>query len=437
MSTRAGPWIALYLILITLPLGLLLLGETPRGGGFWWDFALALGYFGLAMMGIQFALTARFKRMAAPFGIDIIYYFHRYLAAAAFVLLLAHAALLAGLYPDSIGALDPRRAPAYMTLAWVAMAAFTLVMLTSLWRRALGIEYDRWRRWHVGLALIGILAATAHVLGSGSYLQSPLKRGLWIGLALSWVGLVLWVRVLRPWRLLRQPWRVVAKHPELGRSWTLTLEPVSGTPFAYQAGQFAWLTLRASPFAMREHPFSFSSTPTRPGTIAFTIKELGDFTSTIGSIEIGETAYVDGPYGAFHLDRFATAPGFVFIAGGVGIAPIMSMLRALADAQDPRPLRLFYGNRRFERIVFREELEALSRKLDLRVIHVLGEPPDGWAGESGLITEAILARHLPAERNHLHYLVCGPEPMIRLTERNLRQLGIPLGQLHSEIFDLA
>ena len=63
------PWLLLYLALIMGPLGVLLLGERPRGNGFWWDFALLLGYAGLAMMGVQFALTARFKRATAPFGI--------------------------------------------------------------------------------------------------------------------------------------------------------------------------------------------------------------------------------------------------------------------------------------------------------------------------------------------------------------------------------
>lgn len=434
---RAAPWIALYLALIVLPLLVLLTGDPPRGGGFWWDFALALGYSGLAMMGIQFALTARFKRMAAPFGIDLIYYFHRYLASVAFVLLLAHVLLLIGVYPEAVGPGNPLRAPTYMTLGWIGLAAFALLMLTSLLRKLLRIEYDRWRRWHVILALLGIVGAVAHVWGARSYLESPGKLALWSLLALSWIGLVGYVRLLRPWWLTRRPWRVVDNREENGRSWTLTLEPVDGRPFAYAPGQFAWVTLRASPFDMREHPFSFSSSPTRPGQLSFTIKELGDFTRTIGTIRPGEIAYVDGPYGSFHLDRFAAAPGFVFIAGGVGIAPIMSMLRALADRQDPRPLLLFYGNRRFDRIVFREELEDLCTRLDLRVVHVLSEPPAGWAGETGFITADILDRHLPAQRGELHYLVCGPEPMIRLSERNLESLGVPLQQLHSEIFDLA
>ena len=431
------PWLLVYLALIVMPLGVLLLGERPRGGGYWWDFALVLGYAGLAMMGVQFALTARFKRATAPFGIDLIYYFHRFLATVAFALLLLHAGLLWWKYPEAVGSIDPRRAPGHMTLGWLAMLAFTTGIVSSLWRKRLRIEYDRWRRLHVLLALLGVVLAVLHVEGSGTYLQSPWKRAAWTALALSWLSLAMWVRLVRPALLLRRPWRVTEVRRERGRSWTLTLAPERGAVFAYQPGQFAWLTLRASPFALREHPFSFASSPTRPGSVQFTIKELGDFTRGIGRIQPGERAYLDGPYGSFGIDRHPGASGFVFIAGGVGIAPLIGMLRAMADRGDRRPLWLFYGNRNWERVVFREELDALAGTLDLTVVHVLGEPPADWRGETGFIDRDVLQRHLPPERADLHYLVCGPASMIRLSERSLDKLGIPLKQLHSEIFDIA
>ena len=76
-------WIAFYLVLVLAPLLTLMLAEVPRGSGFWWDFSMALGFTGMAMMGVQFFLTARFKRASTPFGIDIIYFFHRYLALMA------------------------------------------------------------------------------------------------------------------------------------------------------------------------------------------------------------------------------------------------------------------------------------------------------------------------------------------------------------------
>jgi predicted ferric reductase len=430
-------WIALYLALIVLPLLVLLLGDRPGGGGFAWDLALILGYAALAMMGVQFALTARFKRATAPFGIDIIYYFHRYLAVVAFVLLLLHVAILLVARPQAVGSVDPRVAPGYMSLGWLALLAFLALVVSSLLRKTLGLGYDAWRRLHTLLAVLGVVFALLHVLGSGSYLVTPLKRGFWIALALSWVLLAVHVRVFRPLWLRRHPWRVAEVRAERGRSWTIALEPAHGRRFDYAAGQFAWVTLRASPFAMREHPFSISSSPSRPGRLEFTIKALGDFTATVGDIQPGETAWVDGPYGTFGIDHHRQADGYVFIAGGVGIAPIISMLRACADRGETRPLWLFYGNRCWERVVFREELDALAQRLDLRIVHVLGEPPDGWEGERGYIDRGVLERHLPAQRAGLHHFICGPQPMIQLAERSLHALDVPASHVHSELFDLA
>ena len=235
-------------------------------------------------------------------------------------------------------------------------------------------------------------------------------------------------------------WRVVEVRPEASHTWTVELEPEDDRGFHYHPGQFAWLTLRASPFAMKEHPFSFSSTPTRPGRLAFTIKELGDFTSGIGTIRPGERAWVDGPYGSFGIDRHPEAAGYVFIAGGVGIAPLMSMLRALADRGDTRPKWLFYGNRRADRIVFAEEIGELAAAINMKVVDVLLEPPPHWQGERGFVDAGVLQRHLPAslaERQALQYYVCGPTPMIRLAEQGLGSLGVALKRVHSEIFDLA
>ncbi|WP_395794917.1 ferric reductase-like transmembrane domain-containing protein [Aquimonas sp.] len=437
LPLRGAFWLCVYVTLVIAPLGLLLLGERPRPGGFWWDFALALGYASLAMMGLQFALTARFRRATAPFGIDLIYYFHRYLASIAVALLVAHALILLLRFPATVGRIDFTAAPLYMSAGWVALFAFLVLVASSLWRKRLRLEYDRWRRVHVVLAVLGLVASFVHVLGSGSYLEVEWKYALWIALGAFWLGLVLYVRLLRPVALMRRPWKVIEVRPERGRSWTLALEPEESRGFDYRAGQFVWLSLRATPFGMREHPFSIASSPSRPGRLEFTIKELGDFTRTISQIQPGERAWVDGPYGNFGVEGHEDAPGLVFIAGGVGIAPVISLLRWLADQGEQRPLWLFYGNRTFDRIVFREELEALQQVLSLKLVHVLGDPPEGWVGERGFITAEVLNRHLPGQRDRLHCFVCGPEPMIRLSERSLESLGVPLSRLHSEIFDLA
>lgn len=417
------------------PLALVFIGA--RGIGFWWDLAMALGYAGVAMMGVQFVLTARFKRACAPYGIDLIYYLHRYLALVALGLILGHA-VIAGLdNPAALAGFDLRRLPGYLWLGLAALGVLIALIVVSLWRKRLRIDYDHWRFWHGLVAVTALLLAVAHVHGAVGHFSGSGLRIAWTALALVWLLPLLHVRVLRPLRLQRRPYRVLRVEREHGRTHSLYLAPDGHAGFDYQPGQFAWLSLRASPFALREHPFSFASSPTRPGELSFAIKALGDFTATLGEIQPGEIAYVDGPYGAFSCDRHRQAAGYGFIAGGVGIAPIMSMLRTLADRGEVRPLALIYCNRVWEHVVFREELQALAGRLDLRLVHVLGEPPPTWDGERGLLTQAILERHLPPHRGDWHYFVCGPTPMLRIAERGLGALGVPLRRVHSELFDLA
>jgi predicted ferric reductase len=233
------------------------------------------------------------------------------------------------------------------------------------------------------------------------------------------------------------PYRVTDVRAERGRSWTLTLEPNGRPRLEFSPGQFAWLTLRASPFQAREHPFSIASSAAPDRPLEFTIRELGDFTRTIGATRPGETAYVDGPYGAFTVDRHPGAGSFLFVAGGVGIAPIMSMLRTLADRGDRRPLRLVYGNDRWEDVLFPEELGTLSERVDLQVTHVLLEPPADWTGERGLITKEVLSRVVREARAGMVCFLCGPEPMTDSVQRALQELGVRSLQIHVELFDMA
>jgi predicted ferric reductase len=439
MNTLASAvlWVLLYLLLVTAPLLVLLTGPVPPGAGLWWDFSMALGFAGMAMLGVQFALTARFRRAAAPFGIDIIYCFHRYVALVAIGLLLAHYAIVRVAFADTLGPLDPLKAPGYMSAGRLALALFATVIVTSLWRKPLGIDYDRWRVGHALLAMAAFLLAVMHIGGVGYYTASPWKRWLWTGYTLAWVYLIVHVRAIKPWRMRRAPYRVAAVRPERDRAWTLTLVPDGHSGLRFASGQFAWLTLRGSPFRFKEHPFSFSSSAAQGERLEFTIKELGDFTRTIKDVRPGEVAYLDGPYGVFSAGRYPRSPGFVFIAGGVGIAPIMSMLRTLADRRDPRPLLLVYANSDWDDVIFREELESLRARVDLTLVHVLENPPPDWSGERGRITDALLRRVLSANRAENEYFLCGPGPMSETVQQVLHGMGIPLSRVHFELFNIA
>lgn len=433
---QATVWIAVYLGLVLAPVVLLLVGTVPAGNGLWVDVALAMGYAALAMLGVQFFLTARFRRASAPFGIDIIYYFHRLMAILGFLLILAHAVLLLAAKPALIRQIFSAQIPGHAIAALAALLLFSILIAASVWRKPLQIRYEPWRRWHGLLAGAAILLALLHVELAGYYIQMPAKRALWTVIMISWVLLWLYVRLIKPALLLRRPYQVVAVTPERGNAWTVTLKANGHNGLRFQPGQFAWLTLGGTPYALSEHPFSIASSAEEHGQIAFTIKELGDFTRTIPAITPGTRAYVDAPYGAFSVDQYPKAPGFVFIAGGVGIVPIMSMLRTLAARGDDRPMTLIYGNWTWDRVIFREEVEQLPARLRLTVVHVLQEPPEAWAGETGLLTQDLLARHVPANAADCICFVCGPKPMIALVERGLHALGIPLRSIQSELFDL-
>lgn len=121
--------------------------------------------------------------------------------------------------------------------------------------------------------------------------------------------------------------------------------------------------------------------------------------------------------------------------GGIGITPAISMLRTCRDRGERLPLLLIYANDSWDEVAHREELQSLEAALNLKVVHVLNNPPDGWQGETGLIDEEVLARHLPEDGRDYHYFVCGPPPMMTATEKYLAARGIPIWNRSVERFD--
>lgn len=253
-----------------------------------------------------------------------------------------------------------------------------------------------------------------------------------------WILLLFYLRLLKPFLLLRKPYVIDQIVAERGNAWTLHIKPVGHMGMRFQPGQFAWLTFGRSPFSETEHPFSFSSSAEQTNPITFTIKELGDFTRTVKDLPVGQRIYVDGPFGIFSIDHYPEASSFVFIAGGIGIAPMMCMLRTAAERGDTRPLLLIYAVDNWEGATSCEEIEELTHHLKLEVVYVLLNPPENWKGESGYVTKEILARYLPPSRESdaFEVFLCGPQPLTVAVEQALVQLGVFIGNFHAERFDL-
>ena len=425
-------WISVYLLFVLAPLFALLVGPLPPARDFWTEFSVALGYVGLAIMGLQFGLTARFRYVTDPWGEDVIYHFHRRISLVAVALVIAHPIILFVVRPELLALLNSFQAPWRARFAALSTYSLIALVVMALWRAKLAIRYETWHRTHIVLAVVAVAAGVAHMVGWSFYLEAPWKRALWIGLTLFWIGLLVYVRVVKPLFMLRRPFRVAEVRAERGDTWTLSMMPDGHPGLRFSPGQFGWLTLWASPFKITGHPFSFSSSAAvADGRVEMTIRTLGDFTARIRNVQLGERVYLDGPYGAFTIDR-NPADMHVLIAGGVGITPMMSIIRTLADRGDRRPIILLYGSRDWESITFREELEAQKKRLDLEVVHVLAHPPAGWTGEKGFIDAAVFRRHLPAPYADHEYFICGPDVMMDAIEKALGELGVPLAKYHSE-----
>jgi predicted ferric reductase len=432
-TTRAIFWVVVYLVLVTAPIVFLLADPSPLAGRFWIEFAVALGFASLGMMGMQFLLTARFGRAAEPFGTDILYYFHRYLGYLVLGILGVHAAVFVIDDPGLLAGLAPGTSSRPLALGVVAFLAAAVLVASSVARQALDLPYEGWRVLHAGLAVVAVGGGLLHALDYGTHTSAGWSRAFWILYGTAGVALLAYVRVVKPWRAKKKPWKVVENRKEAGDMRTLALEPEGHEGLSFRAGQFAWLTLDRSPFAMEEHPFSFSSAPGMAPRVEFTVQPVGDFTRRAVRAEKGTVAYLQGPHGIFTVEDHPAA-GYVFVAGGIGIAPIMSILRDRAHRGDRRPILLFYGTRTPGVAVFREELEALEGEMELRVVHVVEEPPESWEGEVGRVDGELLDRHLPDDDLERVHFLCGPEAMQDTVSELLRERDVPPGRIHTELF---
>lgn len=427
-------WFIVYSVLSAAPLLALLIGEPPPGREFYREFSVGLGFVGLSMLGWQFFLTGRLKWITSPYGIDLVYHFHRNVSLIAFAFILLHPIILVITSEPHLGLFNPIGAPWHRIAAIGSLAAFTIVIFTSLYRIKLGLIYEHWRIIHGLFSIFAVVLAMVHIVGIRYYVQEPIKLGLWIVIGATWVLVLIYIRIVKPIFMKRRPYTVEEVRKERGNSWTLVFKPEGHNSFNFKPGQFAWLILGKTPFRIREHPFSFSSSAMKPERPEMVIKELGDFTATIGEVEPGTRAYMEGPYGRFTIDYFE-APGYVFLAGGVGITPVMSMLKTMRDRADGRPVILFYGTKTWEDTLLREEIDTLKDELNMQVIYVVEEPRDEWKGEKGFITDDIMAKYLPDSRFNYLYFVCGPDLMQKNVKISLDKLGISMEKVQSESYN--
>jgi NAD(P)H-flavin reductase len=206
------------------------------------------------------------------------------------------------------------------------------------------------------------------------------------------------------------------------KTFVLTLaEPEENRNFTYAPGQFLMLSVPHC----GEAPISMASSPAEPGTIHLAIRRAGKLTETMHRLEPGAMVGLRGPYGRPFPMQDLTGRKLLFVAGGIGLAPLRSVIKTCLISPDCRPdgITLLYGSRSPADIAFRRDLEAWQSSGNISCHLTVDQGGPGWEGPVGLVTGLFDQVSLNPERHTA--LVCGPPLMIRAVLSELSQRGLP------------
>jgi len=209
------------------------------------------------------------------------------------------------------------------------------------------------------------------------------------------------------------------------------MEPAEGKVPVFLPGQFAFIhLLDAEGNTIVKRPYSIASAPSAP-YLEFCIEMRGgEMTGRLEKVNEGDVVGIDSPYG--HM-AYRGETRAAFICGGTGIAPFMSVLRHAAEESLQGAFILFYSVRSEDRILYRDELEALQKRNSgiKAVITITREVPPGWKGECGRLSEAILKKHAGSP-DGFDWFICGSPEMVKGVKECLAALKVDLKRLRIE-----
>ena len=207
-------------------------------------------------------------------------------------------------------------------------------------------------------------------------------------------------------------------------------DPRVARSFGFKAGQFG----EYSVFGAGECTFCIASSPTRRPYIECSFKAVGKVTRALRNLEVGEVMGFRGPYGNwFPVDEWAGRRVF-FVAGGIGLAPVRSVIWNVLDLRSRfDDVTIVYGARRVADLVYKRELAEWRGRDDVRLLETVdpgGQTPD-WDGEVGFVP-AVLEKAAPSAGNAVA-VVCGPPVMIKYTLPVLDRLGFRPEQVYTTL----
>lgn len=203
--------------------------------------------------------------------------------------------------------------------------------------------------------------------------------------------------------------------------------------FDFLPGQFCQIQNPSYITPEETHLFSIASSPMQKKYLELCIKVYGNWTQSLAQKSVGETLKISGPFGKFTYESQNDA---VFLAGGIGISPIVSMLRYIKDNRLHPTITLLYGSRTPDTIAYKDELDQLSSFIpNLKIVHILSHltPSDSYDGYRGFITKDIIEKETDRGVNPT-FFICGPPIFVQLQNDILQELHIPKDHIRQELY---
>ncbi|MBW6465537.1 MAG: hypothetical protein K0B06_03440 [Brevefilum sp.] len=438
-------WLALYFLIPIIPIGLIFSSPLAQLDNQLYRLSVVSGALAFVWLVNQLVLSARPKFIEQYFGMDQLYRFHAVMAGVSVVLVIVHRQsklAVAGFTPTYAFP-----AAALFILAVLLAAVFMIDSplrrvsfvdsLVRFSREKLGLGFNRVVLFHNLTVVASVLMALHVIATSAALVYLPIRIFYWVYFTLG-LGFYVYHKFIRPWWLGRNAYQVEAVTPELENIRTLKLiPPANHKAINYKPGQFAFITILDGDVAREEHPFTISSRPADPGAITFTIKELGDFTSSLGAVQPGTPVRLDAPYGYFSYLNYAPGQPLGLIAGGIGITPMLSMLRTLRVSEPQRRVTFLWGVNQAEELFCQEELAAMASEMPNFTWYPVIAFDETWPGEKGFVNQDKIERLMlngQGAKAEMDFYVCGPQVMMKLVIGHLRDLGVPVSRIRSEKF---
>ncbi len=232
---------------------------------------------------------------------------------------------------------------------------------------------------------------------------------------------------------------IILKHREEVAEDTLAFRfDLTGTGYTFKAGQNAAFTLLDPPetdIAGNTRTLSFASSPNDLSSVIVAMRmRRSAFKNSLRALPLGSKLRVSSAIGSFSLHTDSTKPA-VFLVGGIGITPVLSILAHAAERALPHQIYVFYSNRDARKVAFLDELQRWEKTNPAFTFIPTVTSPNGsvWPFEHGRIDAQMLTRYI-AEVHKPVYYVCGPPEMVTAMQKLLYSLGVNEDNIRSEEF---